>query len=54
MGFNEFAVIVNIIADRLLNPDSDEVAEDCKKRVASLCKSFPLYEHIEIPVPALA
>ena len=46
--------IGNIIADRLLNPDSDSVAEDCRRRVASLCGSFPLYQHIVSSVPALA
>ena len=54
MGVAEFTEIGNIIADRLLNPDSDKIAEDCRQRVASLCKSFPLYEHIGVPVPALA
>ncbi|MEO0687386.1 MAG: serine hydroxymethyltransferase, partial [Cyanobacteria bacterium J06649_11] len=37
MGVSEFTEIGNIIADRLLNPDSDKIAEDCKARVASLC-----------------
>ncbi|MGF1675053.1 MAG: serine hydroxymethyltransferase [Rivularia sp. (in: cyanobacteria)] len=54
MGVAEFTEIGNIIADRLLNPDSQEVAEDCLRRVASLCQSFPLYEHLTVPVPALA
>jgi glycine hydroxymethyltransferase len=54
MGVAEFTEIGNIIADRLLNPDSEAVAQDCKRRVASLCKSFPLYQHIGVPVPALA
>ena len=54
MGVAEFTEIGNIIADRLLNPDSDTVTEDCRRRVASLCESFPLYQHIELPVPALA
>ncbi|MBV6621622.1 MAG: serine hydroxymethyltransferase [Rivularia sp. (in: Bacteria)] len=54
MGIAEFTEIGNIIADRLLNPDSDSVAEDCRRRVAALCKNFPLYEHIGVPVPALA
>ncbi|MEO1427884.1 MAG: serine hydroxymethyltransferase [Cyanobacteria bacterium J06632_19] len=54
MGVAEFTEIGNIIADRLLNPDSDSVAEDCRRRVAALCQSFPLYEHIEVPVAALA
>ncbi|MBE9211153.1 serine hydroxymethyltransferase [Plectonema cf. radiosum LEGE 06105] len=54
MGVAEFTEIGNIIADRLLNPDSQEVAEDCLRRVADLCQSFPLYEHLTVPVPALA
>ncbi len=54
MGVAEFTEIGNIIADRLLNPDSEKIAEDCRQRVASLCKSFPLYEHIGVPVAALA
>lgn len=54
MGTEEFAEIANIIADRLLSPDSEEVAADCKKRVASLCDRFPLYPHITIPVAAMA
>ncbi len=54
MGVTEFTEIGNIIADRLLNPDSETVAEDCRLRVASLCKNFPLYQHLGIPVPALA
>jgi glycine hydroxymethyltransferase len=54
MGVGEFTEIGNIIADRLLNPDSEAVAEDCRRRVAALCDRFPLYPHIAIPVPALA
>jgi glycine hydroxymethyltransferase len=54
MGVGEFTEIGNIIADRLLNPDSEPVAEDCRRRVAALCDRFPLYPHIAIPVPALA
>jgi glycine hydroxymethyltransferase len=54
MGVGEFTEIGNIIADRLLNPDSEAVAEDCRRRVAALCDRFPLYPHITIPVPALA
>lgn len=54
MRTKEFTEIANIIADRLLSPESEEVAVDCKKRVASLCDRFPLYPHIKIPVPAIA
>lgn len=54
MGTIEFTEIANIIADRLLSPDSDTVAQDCRQRVAALCDRFPLYPHLTIPVPALA
>ena len=49
----EFREIGNIIADRLINPDSEAVAADCRRRVAALCDRFPLYPHLRIPVPAI-
>lgn len=52
LGVAEFTEIGNIIADRLLSPDSEIVTADCLRRVAALCDRFPLYPHIEIPVPA--
>jgi glycine hydroxymethyltransferase len=54
MGTAEFTEIANIIADRLLNPEDEAVAQDCRRRVAALCDRFPLYPHLTIPVPALA
>ncbi|MCT7972851.1 serine hydroxymethyltransferase [Laspinema olomoucense] len=54
MGTPEFTEIANIISDRLLNPEDESVAADCRQRVASLCDRFPLYPHLTIPVPALA
>ncbi len=54
MGGAEFTEIANIIADRLLNPEDESVAKDCRRRVAQLCDRFPLYPHLTIPVPALA
>jgi glycine hydroxymethyltransferase len=54
MGVNEFTEIGNIIADRLRSSESETVAVDCQRRVAALCDRFPLYPHLEIPVPALA
>lgn len=51
LGMAEFTEIGNIIADRLLSPDSEIVTADCLRRVAALCDRFPLYPHIEIPVP---
>ncbi len=54
MNTAEFTEIANIIADRLLNPEDETVAQDCRRRVAALCNRFPLYPHMTIPVPALA
>ena len=54
LGVVEFAEIGNIIADRLLSPESDIVTKDCLQRVAALCDRFPLYPHLEIPIPAIA
>lgn len=54
MNTAEFTEIANIIADRLLNPEDEAVAQDCRRRVAALCDRFPLYPHMTIPVPALA
>jgi glycine hydroxymethyltransferase len=53
MGTTEFVEIANIIADRLLSPEDDTVANDCIRRIATLCDSFPLYPHLNLPVPAL-
>lgn len=54
MGVTEFREIANIIADRLLQPEDEAVAQDCRQRVAHLCDRFPLYPHLSIPVPVLA
>ncbi|MBE9177080.1 serine hydroxymethyltransferase [Oculatella sp. LEGE 06141] len=54
MGIPEFTEIANIIADRLLHPEDDTVAQECRKRVAALCDRFPLYPHLTTPVPVLA
>lgn len=53
MGTAEFTEIANIIADRLLSPEDDTVAQDCRRRVAALCECFPLYPHLAAQVPAL-
>ncbi|KAM3102947.1 serine hydroxymethyltransferase [Phormidesmis sp. 146-12] len=53
MGPIEFTEIANIIADRLLSPEDDSVAQTCRQRVAALCDRFPLYPHLAIPVPAM-
>jgi glycine hydroxymethyltransferase len=53
MGTPEFTEIANIIADRLLNPEAESVATDCRNRVAALCSRFPLYPHLRAVQPAL-
>ncbi|MEP0916612.1 serine hydroxymethyltransferase [Leptolyngbya sp. DQ-M1] len=53
MGTAEFTEIANIIADRLLSPEDESVAQDCRRRVAALCDRFPLYPHLSTQVPAL-
>lgn len=54
MGTTEFIEIGDIIVDRLLHPEDETVAQDCRRRVAALCSKFPLYPHLQIPVPAFA
>ncbi|MBD1998627.1 serine hydroxymethyltransferase [Leptolyngbya sp. FACHB-541] len=46
MGTPEFTEIANIIADRLLNPEDEAVAQNCRQRVSALCDRFPLYPHL--------
>ncbi len=46
MGTAEFTEIGNIIGDRLSHPESATIAEDCQRRVATLCERFPLYPHL--------
>lgn len=53
MGTAEFTEIANIISDRLLNPEDEGVAQNCRDRIATLCSRFPLYPHLSAPVPAL-
>jgi glycine hydroxymethyltransferase len=53
LGQGEFKEIADIIADRLLNPDDETVAAECRRRVAALCDRFPLYPHLRVPVPTL-
>lgn len=53
MGEAEFTEIGDIIAERLLSPDDEAVAESCRARVAALCDRFPLYPHLNTREPAL-
>ncbi len=53
MGTAEFVEIGDIIAERLLNPDDEAVANNCRQRVAALCDRFPLYPHLAEPIPAM-
>ncbi|MEA5508318.1 serine hydroxymethyltransferase [Crocosphaera sp. UHCC 0190] len=54
LGTEEFVEIGNIIADCLLNPQDEAVKQDCLSRVKTLCDRFPLYPHLNIPLPVLA
>jgi len=54
LGVPEFQEISAILADRLLNPENESVASDCRRRVAALCDRFPLYPHLRVPLPAFA
>ena len=43
----EMRVIAQVMADALSNPDDEAVIADCNKRIAALCKAFPLYPEVE-------
>ncbi len=49
----EFTEIADIIAERLLNPEDETVATECRRRVAQLCDRFPLYPHLSTRIPTL-
>ncbi len=53
MEIPQFQEIGKIIAQRLLNPEDENLKSDCISRVAALCDSFPLYPHLKIPVPTI-
>ena len=53
MGTEEFTEIADIIADRLLNPEDEAIAQNCLNRVKALCNRFPLYPHLQKAEPAL-
>jgi glycine hydroxymethyltransferase len=53
LGVAEFGEIADIIADRLLNPEDALMQEACQRRVADLCRRFPLYPHLSASEPAL-
>ena len=38
-----FREVGDVIADRLLNPEDDQIREQCLQRVSALCERFPLY-----------
>ena len=44
-GFDEeaFKDVGNVIADRLLNPDDENIKENSIKKISDLCCKFPLY-----------
>ena len=47
MKEEEMRVIGQVMADALSNPDDKAVIADCNKRIAALCKAFPLYPEVE-------
>ena len=40
---NAFREVADVIADRLINPENDQIEQRCRERVAALCQEFPLY-----------
>ena len=44
-----FREVGDVIADRLLNPEDDQIREQCLQRVSDLCKRFPLYADSRTP-----
>nr|WP_199290709.1 serine hydroxymethyltransferase [Synechococcus elongatus] len=52
-GFKEaeFAIVADIIADRLLNPEDSSMEDSCRRRVLELCQRFPLYPHLSPATP---
>lgn len=46
LGPAEFEEIGEIIADCLFQPGDPGVLEACRRRVAELCRRFPLYPHL--------
>jgi len=46
LGPVEFEEIGEIIADCLFQPEEPAVLEECRQRVAQLCRRFPLYPHL--------
>jgi len=46
LGPVEFEEIGEIIADCLFQPEEPAVLEECRQRVARLCRRFPLYPHL--------
>ena len=44
-----FREVGDVIADRLLNPEDDQIREQCLQRVSALCERFPLYAESRKP-----
>ena len=47
MKEEEMRVIAQVMADALGSPDDEAVIAGCNKRIAALCKAFPLYPEVE-------
>ena len=53
LNADDFVEIADIIADRLLNPENDSVAQACRQRLAALCDRYPLYAHLDHRTPVV-
>ena len=47
MKEEQMRVIGQVMADALTHPEDEAVIADCNKRIAELCRQFPLYPEIE-------
>jgi glycine hydroxymethyltransferase len=47
MKEEQMRVIGQVMADVLTHPEDEAVIADCNKRIAELCRQFPLYPEIE-------
>ncbi|MCS6942047.1 MAG: serine hydroxymethyltransferase [Geminocystis sp.] len=50
----DFVEVANVIADRLLHPEDEQIKAQCKATVAQICQRYPLYPDLNIPLPAFA
>ena len=51
LGLDAENEVANDVIERVF--EDEQVKQDCLKRVKALCDRFPLYPHLNIPVPVL-